>query len=292
MFEADAKTGLDTRTAANALLALDDSLRFFLGKQPGQGLSTDYRINLHLTDRPWTAWVEGVSIAGQLTDAKAPLHTALRKALLALLHLLRLVQHTRLSADWDTREVLWGQDRHEIGILNSMGEPVFMPLEMFCWYSAEAGRMVGRWAPLLSQGHRMTLAVWSNAQKQEVCLTADDLREDLVAIPRAGSDLLFPELAHGDQVRLEGRLTRGNASSNSIGLAYGGHVLNCVPERGHIALFKEALFLRCVVEGSISRLGPNKSRAVQEKRPTIVVKRIEPLETKIQLSLFGSTSRD
>lgn len=102
--------------------------------------------------------------------------------------------------------------------------------------------------------------------------------------PEMEDGFLFPELEHGSLVKLEGKLIRGNEASNSVGLEYQGHVLNCHPEHGNVRQFKSALFLRCVVEGTVSRL--TKQRMVAEKRPTIIVSKVVPLEGDDQYHLF------
>jgi hypothetical protein len=99
-------------------------------------------------------------------------------------------------------------------------------------------------------------------------------------------EVLFQELVHGASVSLEGRLIRGNEASNSIGLEYMGHVINCVPLVGSVRQYKAALFLRCKVEGRITR--HSKNRFMAERRPTLIVDRVTPLETDTQGSLFGS----
>jgi hypothetical protein len=81
-------------------------------------------------------------------------------------------------------------------------------------------------------------------------------------------DILFPELVHGQDARLEGRLIRGNEASNTAGLEYQGHVINCVPAHGSVRQYKAALFLRCKVEGRITRHA--KSRFVADRRPTLM----------------------
>ncbi len=68
------------------------------------------------------------------------------------------------------------------------------------------------------------------------------------------SEILFPELQHGQRVRLDGVVTHGNESANTIGFQYSGHILTCHPRRGSIVRFKRQLFLRCWIIGEISRL--------------------------------------
>ena len=55
-------------------------------------------------------------------------------------------------------------------------------------------------------------------------------------------DILFPDLVHGANVRLEGRLIRGSEASNSFGLEYMGHVINCVPAHGMFDSTKQLSF--------------------------------------------------
>ena len=88
---------------------------------------------------------------------------------------------------------------------------------------------------------------------------------------------MFPELAHGDYVELEGDITRGNENSNNLGFRYDGHILTIVPATGSIVKHKSSLFLKCLVKGRASRI--DKVGYITEKKPKIIFTEIVPLES-------------
>lgn len=293
---------IDAGSAGMALIGLDEAVRFFNEKQSPEFAKIEYQIPVRTTEGSWIAWILGIAGAGGATFALSYLKKAgekmaendfkeiglkdvLQKSVDAIQHLIKLVKHTKLIRGWDTNSVVWRNNNTEIGIPNADGEPVFLPVEFFRWYTSLPPRLIGKITGVITQERTLSFGVKRDGEFEEVSVNVNEkiyFADDDVA---PDEDYLFPELKHGDQVKLEGKLTRGNASSNSIGLEYEGHTLNCIPERGSIRRFKAALFLRCIVEGSISRL--TKQRMVGEKRPTIVVRNVVPLERDDQYELFG-----
>jgi hypothetical protein len=101
-------------------------------------------------------------------------------------------------------------------------------------------------------------------------------------------DKILPELEHGQDVILEGEVTRGNEMSNTIGISYGGHIVTGFPKEGSIVRFKNCLFSNCEIHGQVTRdhFGTQDSR-----RPKIIITKIELLEEKlISSDLFESDS--
>jgi len=80
---------------------------------------------------------------------------------------------------------------------------------------------------------------------------------------------LFPELKHGQHVKLYGVVTRGNERTNSIGFLYKEHVLTCYPKQGSIVRFKPHLFLECLIVGVITRKETETDEPT-EPRPKII----------------------
>lgn len=130
----------------------------------------------------------------------------------------------------------------------------------------------------------LTIGLGVPGSVKEVIIRSTDKQYFVEQVEFEDEEFLFPELEHGISVRLEGRLIRGNEAANSVGLEYMGHVLNCVPDQGNIRRYKRALFLQCVIEGAVTRL--TKQRMVAEKRPTIIITKITPLEPETQGDLF------
>lgn len=293
---------IDAGSAGMALVGLDEAVRFFNEKQSLEFAKIEYQIPVRTTEGSWIAWVlgcagtgVGVFALGYLKKAgekmaendfkEVGLKDVLKKSVDAIQYLIKLVKHTKRSRGWDTQNVLWRKNNEEIGILNAQNEPIFIPLEYLRWYLSLPPRLISKMTGAIAHQRSLSIGVERNGEFEEISVGVDEKIYFLDDDVEPDEDYLFPELRHGEDVRLEGKLTRGNASSNSIGLEYEGHVLNCIPESGSIRRFKPALFLRCVVDGTISRL--SKHRMVSEKRPTIIVRNIVPLEQDDQYQLFG-----
>lgn len=73
--------------------------------------------------------------------------------------------------------------------------------------------------------------------------------------------------------------------TNTMGFWYKGHILTCIPISGSIVQFKSSLFLKCRIQGSISRRD-DKGR-IGTKKPKIIFTNITPLESDTgELPLF------
>lgn len=87
-------------------------------------------------------------------------------------------------------------------------------------------------------------------------------------------EVLFPELAHGDYVTLEGSMTRGNKLTNTIGFLYKGHVLTCSPAGVPITSFRDSFFKDCVIGGHVTRLSDG--GLTNGRRPKIIFDKLAP----------------
>lgn len=284
--------------AGKTLLAVDDALKYF-NRQQSKGFSNlPYEITVRTDKGSWEiAVIGGIGIFVGAYVKKAAekmaendfkdvgMKDVLRKSVDALRNLLELAKHTKGNLDFANTDLSWRASHSSVGITNQDGEEIYIPLEYFRWY-------LGLPKPLLT---RLTNYVEENRILAVGSLDGNSLSETTVELeekpyfghedPEVADEFLFPELEHGMRVELEGRLTRGNENTNSLGLEFDGHVLNCVPEVGSIVQFKPALFLRCRVFAIVSRLFKQSVEA--ERRPTLIVSHVIPLESDDQLLLFG-----
>jgi hypothetical protein len=176
----------------------------------------------------------------------------------------------------------------QVAVLNDKGQELLVPAEYFRWYQQMPPRLLVRMTTVVRSERVLSIGVAGEAPDEAVqvlerdkALFENDTDEEL------DDEVLFPELVHGKTATLEGRLIRGSEASNSVGLEYLGHVLNCVPAKGNVRQFKPALFLRCKVTGRVNRL--TKSRFVADRRPTLIIERVVPLEKDTQGSLFEAS---
>ncbi len=293
----DGSIGADA--AGNSLLALDELIRYF-NRQQSRGFSSlPYEISVKTYKGSWEVVVlGGVGIYAASYIKKAAEKMAendfsgvgfkdvIRKSLDALKKFIDVAKHTKGKLDLSAPDLSWRVSEGTVGIQNDEGEMMYIPLEYLQWYVGIPGNLLKKLTHPIQENRSLIVASKTKGQIEETLIATrekvyfghqDDLNEE---------EFLFPELEHGEVVELEGRLTRGNENTNSIGFEYSGHVLNCVPETGSIIQFKSALFLRCRIVATVTRL--LKQHAEAERRPTLILKYVTPLETDSQLGLFGS----
>lgn len=293
---------IDAGSAGMALLGLNEAVRFFNEKQSPVFAKLDYEIPVRTEGGSWTAIVMGTVAAGVGTFALSYIKKAgekmaendfkeiglkdvLKTSMGAIQHLVKLIKHTKKSKGWEFEKVVWRNANTEIGIPNRDGDLLFIPAEYFRWYSSLPPQLIAKMTSVVRTERSLSIGVRVNGEYEEVEVNETEAQLFTGEIMEEEEDeFLFSELEHGKQVKLEGRLIRGNETSNSVGFVYKGHSLNCIPEQGNIRRFKRALFTRCIVEGTISRL--TKQRFVADKRPTIILSKVTPLEDDSQSEMF------
>ncbi|WP_439535469.1 hypothetical protein [Methyloversatilis sp.] len=293
---------IDAGSAGSALVGLDEAVRFFNSQQSPSFGDLQYDVPVQTRAGSWEAvLVAGAAVGGAFALGYAKkageklakndfkdigLKDALKKSMAALQTLAKLIKHTRRARGWDRARIEPSLGQETVLVANEKGEELPVPLEYFLWYQQVPPRLLTRMTSVVRADRVLTIGVIKAAGTDEVTIVDeekhlfDQLQED-----EFEEDILFPELTHGADARLEGRLIRGSEASNSIGLEYLGHVINCVPAQGSVRQYKPALFLRCKVEGRITRHAKN--RFVADRRPTLIVDKVVPLEADGQLGLFA-----
>ena len=294
---------IDAGSAGSALLGLDEAVRYFNTKQSPQFATLDYDIPIQTRKGSWEAVVIGSAAIGgafALGYAKKAgeklaendfkdvnMKDILRKSMAAIHYLAKLVIHTRKTRGWENVRFAKSNPTDAIAVSNANEELLEIPAEFFQWYQSLPPRILTRMTSVIRPERALSIGVNLGKSTRVVKVSAKDMQlfEDVESEEDA-DDTLFPEMIHGKQVSLIGRLIRGNEASNSLGLEHEGHVNNCVPAAGSIRQYKPALFLKCQVMGRVNR--HSKNRFISERRPTIILERVNPLETDSQGKLFGA----
>jgi hypothetical protein len=289
---------LDAGQASGALDGLNTLLRHFNAKQAPALREAEYEVPVRIGDGSWLAYVAagaGVVTTAYLgTAAKKMaerdfegfgLSDIFRQSMDGLRCLIRLTKHTRKPRGWSFSNLRWRKNNTEVGIENDQGDIEWLPAEYLKWFENPPNNAVRKLVEVVEEERELRVGVQSESGVEEESVGVAD--KGLFASEDSANEEYFvvePELQHGDQVALEGRLTRGNASTNSLGLEYKDHILNCVPDSGSVVRFKPYLFLTCRVEGQITRL--HGDRKVADRKPTMIVSNVVPLEEDDQQSLW------
>ncbi len=297
---------LDARKSAQALLGFDEAIRFFVTKQTPELSKSDFEFPVRVRKGSWeiaipatiAEWImAGGGVAATAYAAKAAQKMAERdfdnfgfkdifkKSLIATQWVIKIGKHLGDITIKKFENTKFRDNNQMIGIPNSEGEFLYVPLEYLEFYASINPKLLSNITEIVEEERVLSIGVYEDSELIEEKVTRKN-RNIFTHETDADDDILFPELLHGNKVILEGEVTRGNEMSNTVGFRYLGHILTAIPESGSIVRFKGSLFLNCKIHGEISRL--DDKGKLGAKRPKIIFTHIEPLENdKDELSLFS-----
>jgi hypothetical protein len=286
---------MDARKSAQALLGFDEAVRFFIGQQAPELRKSDFEFPVRIKKGSWEIAVPelieivklgggviltayGVKAAQKMAERdfeSIGLKDIFKKSISAIQWVIKIGKHLG-SVTIKSFESVDFKDHNElIGIRNSEGENLYVPKCYLDFYVSSAPTLLQNVASLVENERELSVGVFEDGVLNEESLTRKH-RGIFTHEEEDKEDELFPELVHGQNVVLEGELTRGNEMSNTMGFEYKRHILTCNPESGSIVKYKPALFLECRIHGFISRLD-SKGR-LGANRPKIIFSHIEPIE--------------
>jgi hypothetical protein len=287
---------MDARTAARALVGFDEAVRYFVGFQDPRLRDLDFEIPVRIRRGSWEALIPttigGWLLAGAGIVGTAYLTTAATKlaekdfdgvstkdifrgAIRGIQWTLRIGKHLGDVTVRKFRSTRFRNDNTEIGIGNSQQKFLYVPKKYFDMFVASRPNLLEKMAEVVEDERTLVVGVIDGASREEEKLRRRD-KAIFAEVDEEGEEVILPELEHGDVVVLDGDLTRGNETSNTVGLKYRGHILTCHPRDGSIVRFKSALFSRVRIHGSVSRL--DEFGSPKARKPHLLITRIDILE--------------
>ncbi|MGA2323802.1 MAG: hypothetical protein ABSG22_08145 [Sedimentisphaerales bacterium] len=284
---------LDARKSAEVLIGFDESLRYFIGKQDTELSKIDYEIPVKIQKGSWEAliphdaafWLRtalGIATAAYLTTAatkmaekdfeNASITVLFKKSMQAIQWVIRIGKHQGSLLKRKFDNLRWQSGTQEIGIPNDKGEYLFVPKIFLDYFEQIPATILRKLASIVTEDIKLEVVVH---QDDEDVVESLEFTHKRIFCPDA-EELLFPELKHGDVVKLSGLVTRGNENTNSIGFLYQGHILTCYPKDGSVVRFKPALYLNSEIIGTITR--ENEFGELTENKPKIIFTDLKPLE--------------
>lgn len=174
---------------------------------------------------------------------------------------------------------------NEIIIENTKGETLQIPIEYLEIYSNCPERIFNKLMNVVSKDRELVITYKEESGERKSVRVNDEQKS--IFVKNEDDEILFPEMKHNDYQELDGHITRGNESANTIGFLYSGHILTCYPDERNIKEYKEALFLNCRIKGFVDRT--DKEGNITEKRPKIRFVSLEIVDdNRRQTNLFGS----
>lgn len=297
---------MDARKQANALLGLDQALRFFISKQIPEFRDLDFEIPVQVSKGSWAALipetVAGWAQAGLGLVATAYFTTAAQrmadrdfegvgfkdifaKSIAAIKWFAKIGKHMGDASIRKFEDVVFSSDQNFIGIRNESGDVFWVPKEALDLYVATSPKLLERIAINIEEGRDLRIASWEKGGLDSVVIDVRDKWIFCRKTDEVDDGLLFPELLHGDEVVLEGEVTRENKTTNSMGFKYKGHILTAYPQVGSIVPYKEILFLRCRIYAIVSRM--DEDGFITSRRPKLYFSSIDPLDIGGSKDLFS-----
>lgn len=281
---------LDARKAATALLGLDESLRHFLAQH---GMTFDFEIPVRIKKGSWEALIPNSIATWSLTAigaaATAFAVTAantmaandfknvsvgdlIKKALRKIQAGVKIAKYRGFKMGTRVEGVRWKNNNQIISIPGPDGSFLDVTKEELDAYTEIPPHLLAKLASVVDEGRTLKIGVNEDGNIREV-----DVPENVKALfySESPDEELFPELVDGTEVEIEGKFTRGNARTNSLGVEYKESVLTCHPSNGNVTQYKKFLFLKCKVKGTVTRQYP---RHEHERKPHIIINSVIALE--------------
>lgn len=276
---------LDARKSAQALLGVDEAVRFFVFQQAPELRTMDFEFPVKVKKGSWEIVIGGILLAYGAKAAQKMaendfnnigLKDVFKKALSAIQWMIRIGKHLGDLTIKKFENVEFKDNNALIGIRNSQGEFLYVPKEFLEFYASASPVLLKKIIEVVEEERSLSVGIYDgNAVIEEIVTRRH--RQIFTSEVEEPGEILFPELEHGQTVILEGELTRGNEMSNTVGIGYQGHILTGIPEVGSIVRFKPSLFLRCKVHGRVSR--EDEKGRLDARRPRIIFTIIESLES-------------
>lgn len=290
---------MDARKQAQALLGFDSALRYFLSKQAPEFRNLDFEIPVRVKKGSWEAlipdtvagWVQGgLGVVATAYFTKAAQKMAekdfsdfgitdlFKKSIEAMKWFAKIGKHMGDITIRSFENPKFIENNSLIGIKNHKDEYLYVPKYILDMYVSSNPKAIEQISSNIEEGRILTIGTVVKGEKDEVSILPSEKHIFCEEPEDEDEDILFPELVHGDNVVLEGEVTRENKTSNSMGFKYLGHILTAYPDSGNIVPYKPILFLKCRIFGTINRL--DEKGRIAARRPKLYFSHIEPLETE------------
>ena len=288
---------IDARAASRALGGIDRAIRYFATQEQPELAAPEYPIPVRIKSGSWTAIIPesvgGWILAGASLITTAYLSSAastvaendfkdvtLKKVIVKSLSLIQeLIKigkhlgHIRLKSLRNLR--LDKED--QVGIENRSGLVIYISLATWRRIENCPPSLLSGIADVVEEERSLTVGVRYENTSSEVTISKKDKHIFAVA---EDERIVLPELKHGERVSLIGVVTRENGRTKTLGFYYNDHIITCKPADGNILPYKKNLFLKCRIDGVVTR--ESKDGQIRENRPKITFTDLEALSNTEQ----------
>lgn len=171
-----------------------------------------------------------------------------------------------------------------VTIYNDDGHKIIVPKDIFKLYLETPSYLLAKMANIVNS--ERILEVGYIDEKTTIHKETITCKEKHIFSDENEEGDILPELVHGANVEIEGEITKGNSSTNRLGIKYKEKILTCIPAQTSIKHYKDCIFRKCKIYGIIDR--KDEFGNITEKKPKIIFFKLIPLEdSSIQPTLFS-----
>lgn len=281
---------LDAKKAGEALIGIDEALRYFLYKEDSKFRNVEFEIPVRVKKGSWVteflANFDAILIKTALTwGASKYFGSALsemaktdfkdvgfkdifKQAFKAMTWVLKIAKHLGTLTKKKFENINFTKNSDYVELINDEGVILEVPVEYLELFANCPDDLFINLAKVI-ESERELIVEYNDYENKKSDAVKIGFPNKQIFIPNDEDDeILFPELEHDMYVELVGHITRGNENSNTIGFMYEGHILTCFPDTGNVKDFKNRLFTNCVLKGYVDRIH-KKTGDYIEKRPRI-----------------------
>lgn len=294
---------LDARKSGEALVGIDELLRYFLLQEDPSISGFEFEIPVRVRRGSWETifpenidsfvlkglaiWMAGKYAGTALSEiAKndfkdVSFKVLLKKAFRDIINVIKLSKHLGTLTKKKFENITFSENNDLVKMINEKGEELWIPVEALELYANCPQNIFNKITKVIEEERELAIGYNEGSINVEEKITYT--HKYIFSKIEEDDELILPELKHGEYVELEGHITRGNEKSNTIGFLYSDHIITCIPDKGNVKEYKGFLFNNCKLKGLVDRV--DKEGAIKEKRPRIRFSQIINLD-KPTLTLF------
>lgn len=278
---------LDAKRAGEALIGIDEALRFFIYNENHDFYKVDFEIPVLVRKGSWeTVFLENfdavliktavtwggtkyfgnaLSEMGKNDFKEFGFKDVFKSAFKSMTWVLKIAKHLGSITKKKIEHIEVAGD-NLVAITNGAGEKLLVPAQYLKVFASCPSDLFVKLARVIEVERDLVIGYKEDKDSNFVRINK---QKKFIFIPEEDeNEVLFAELVHNHYVELIGHVTRGNESSNTIGFLYQGHILTCYPSEGSIKLYKGILFTNAIIKGFVDRLDKKTGEYI-EKRPRI-----------------------
>lgn len=213
---------LDARKSAQALLGVDEAVRFFVYQQAPDLRKSDFEFPVRVRKSSWEIVIGGIVLAygvkaaqkmAEKDFADVGMKDVLKKALSAIQWVIKIGKHLGDLTIKKFENIKFQEDNQLIGIRNSEGEYLYVPKEFLKFYVAATPSLLRKMSEVVEEERSLSVGVYQDGILVEETITRRN-RKIFTHEEDQEEEQLFPELQHGQSVVLEGEVTNCISSAH------------------------------------------------------------------------------